>query len=180
MAAGLLLVLIIGVLVVGALVFLFLKLAPGLKGDIALHLGNTSFGPGQEIVGTVTVTAKKPLGPGRLIVSLVGIEEWEEWETDHDGDRTRRSRQEEIYRHDIELTQALSLNPGDRHDAAFVLPTPQPQDSVSAADDQGWIKALKVVAEAFGDDRETYWQVIGRYDIKGLDLNEAQRVPLRY
>ena len=176
------LVLVVVVLAVIAIVGLVLFLTRGqrLKGGIELSLGSTHFGPGQDIAGVLTVTAKKPLGPGRLFTSLVCIEEWWEWETDSDGDRSRQKKTREVYRHDLDVAHDLSIGQGQRHTAPFVLPTPQPQDTVDDGDTPGWLKALATIADSLSDDREAHWKVAGRYDIKGLDLTTEQRIPLTY
>ena len=169
----------IPVIVVG-LILLF-TFGQRLKGGLTLSLGNSHFSPGQDIAGVATVTAKKPMGPGRLFVSLVCTEEWYEWETDADGDRSRRKKTREVYREDVNLDSSLTMQQNGTHTAPFVLRTPQPQDTVVPDEDlPGWAKALKAVGASLQPDVEVHWTVTGRYDIKGLDLTADQRIPLNY
>lgn len=168
------------VVIVIALVLVF-TLGQRLKGGITLSLGSTHFSPGQDIAGVATITAKKPMGPGRLFVSLVCTEEWYEWDTDSDGDRRREKRTREVYRDDVDLDRALTLQPNDTHAAPFVLHTPQPQDTLAPDGEQpGWAKALQAIGAAMSPDVTVYWDVESRYDIKGLDLTAQQRIPLSY
>ena len=173
----LLIVVAILIVVGGILFFIF---GQRLKGGIILSLDGGHFRPGHDIAGVLTVTAKKALGPGNLVTSLVCIEEWWEWDTDSDGDRTRRKKTREVYRQVVDLAPNLSMGQGEVQTVPFVLRTPQPQDTVNRDDEPGWMQTLRQIGSAFSPDREIYWKVEGRYDIKGLDITAEEKIPLSY
>ncbi len=178
---GVVLFLVIIVVVIAIILVFVTKLGQRFKGNIVLSLGNSHFAPGQDISGIITVTAKKELGPGSLVTSLVCIEEWYETTTDRDGHQSRDKKTKEIYRHDLELDRSLTMQAGGQQAVPFVLPTPQPQDTVASdRDAPGWQRALRAVGDMLSPDRETYWEVEARYDIPGLDLTSEQRIPLYY
>ncbi len=180
-------VVIIIALVVGAIGGgLMLAFGHRLKGSIELALqgsgGGQYFEPGQPIQGIMTVRAKKDLGPGRLFVALVCTEEWSEWTTDSDGDRSRERRTRELFRHDVNVEPRFSIGKGDTQTAPFVLPTPPVSDAANQESSMpGWVQAMvDVVGSLSRDDRETYWEVTGQFDIPGLDLIKRERIPLQY
>ena len=72
------------------------------------------------------------------------------------------------------------MGQGEVQTVPFVLRTPQPQDTVNREDEPGWMQTLRQIGAAFSPDREIYWKVEGRYDIKGLDLTEEEKIPLSY
>lgn len=183
MTMSVLLVSVLFVVVIAVILgaILFKGFGSKLKGELRLDLGNPMVAPGRDIAGVVTIAAKKALGPGRLYVSLVCTEEWWQTETDSRGHTSRTRKREEIYRHDVDVAHDLVLAPGGRHTAPFVLPTPQPQDTVGQDPDRSTFgRALDLLSDALSPDRDTHWSVEARYDIKGLDLKDEERIPLHY
>jgi hypothetical protein len=170
----LVLVLIVLAVIVAVAVALVFRFGQRSKGSIALDLSAGSYQAGDLIQGVIHLEAKKALGPGRLLASLVCTEKWWEWDTDADGDQTRRERTREVYNHGVEVTRDLSLMAGEQRPIEFALPTPPP--AIPGQDPSGVVGFIKSVAGALKGDRERIWTVEIRYDIPGLDLTESRRI----
>lgn len=174
------LVLIIIVVVLAAVavgVPLYLWLGRRARGSLRLDIPAATYRPGDYIEGTVHLEAKKELGPGRVVVSLVCTEEWWEWDTDSDGDQTRRRRTKEVYRHEIDVVANLSVGAGERRPVPFTLPTPPPTIP-GGQQRSGILGFMKSLAEIIQPDRDQIWEVEARYDIPGLDLVGDRRIDL--
>ncbi|MEM8925800.1 MAG: hypothetical protein AAGD35_20035 [Actinomycetota bacterium] len=170
----LLIVVAVVLVVIGVLVFTF---GHRLRGSLDVELANQSYEPGVDVVGRLNVGARRELGPGPLVASLICIEKREE--RDADGDRTTRSR--EVFRNDVMVEPDLTMASGDRHTVDFSLPTPAPQvPGAGGGEAPGWMKAAASLAGAFADRRTYTWYVEGRYDIKGLDLKRRRKIPFVY
>lgn len=146
------------------------------RGSMELRVPNQAFGPDQYIEGLVHLEAKKDLGPGRVHAALVCTEEWTEWNTDADGDRTRRNRSREIYRHPVDVASQFAMRAGDHQTLQFTLPTPSNRERNEPS--SGFGRFLQSAAEAFGRNSTYKWEVETRYDMPGLDLKDSRQISM--
>ena len=121
--------------------------------------------------------AKKDLGPGRVMASLVCNEEWIEWDTDANGHQSRRERSREVYRHDIDVAHQFSMRAGDRQTLQFSLPTPSDRERNEPT--SGFGRFLQTIGDMTRGGRDLNWSIEGKYDIPGLDLKDSRRVALQ-
>jgi hypothetical protein len=174
---------IVAVIVVALLLAVGIPLSMWLgrrgRGTLRLELPGDIHRAGDEIRGTIHLEAGKELGPGTVVASLVCTERWWERDDDGDGNQTRRERKKEVYRHDIDVAEDLSMLAGERRPIPFSLPTPPPTPPSTAADQpSGFRQFMTSLAEIGRSGREQMWEVRARYDIRGLDLVGERRIDL--
>ena len=179
MAVGLIVAIVIVIVLVAILIPLGMWIGRRARGSLELQVPNRHLRPGETIEGMVQLTAKRDLGPGRLFTSLVCTEEWWEWETDHDGDRTREKKRREVYRDDLDLQRELAMTGGSNQVFPFALPTPYDDRSEPAPQATStWGRLVSALGEMTRRDSEFIWEVEARYDIPGLDLKASERINL--
>jgi hypothetical protein len=178
MAIGIFIIFFVVIAAVVILVPLGIWLGRRARGSIALQVPNRQLQPGEMADGLVHLTAKRNLGPGSLSVSLVCTEEWREWVTDHDGDRTRETRRREAYRHDIDLDQQLAMEAGTNQVFPFALQTPQHRHQPAQQPGSTWGRLVVTLGEMGSRNSEFIWEIESRYDIPGLDLVASERLNL--
>lgn len=177
------LIAIVVVLVVGGI--LFAAFGQRLKGRLVLTITNQAYNPGDVMEGVMVVSSKKDLGPGRLYAALICNEEWYEWETDANGQRSREKQSQEVYRYEVDIDPHYSTGAGQEQTMVFSLPTPieRTVDEPGQFDDSrsGWLGTLGNIIESLGSRSSEYkWKVEGRYDIKGLDLTDSESISFNY
>lgn len=146
------------------------------RGSMRLQLPNQGYGADQFIEGLVHLEAKKDLGPGRVHAALTCTEEWTEWDTDADGDQTRRDRSREVYRQPVDVANQFRMRAGERQTLQFTLPTPSSRERNEPT--SGFGQFIQLVGGIFGHDKTYKWEVETRYDMPGLDLKDGRQISL--
>ena len=177
---------VIGVLVLVVVAIAAYYILRFMKGKLELHLSHSSATSGEPIQGSVRVEAKKELH-GRLKVSLVCVEEYREYKSNHgdddeEGDREEVNR-EEIFRKEHILEKTGTFSPGDPQEYQFEMIVPHASDFTgrgSGSAGRGLVGTMLSMADASGHDRREYhWHVEARLDVKGVDLFAKKRVNVR-
>lgn len=143
-----------------------------------MEVPNQLYNLGDEINGILTIETKRDLGPGRLFVALVCIEEVSDWTTNSRGERRRETDTREIFRYEADVGRNESFSAGTVDRRPFTLRLPLP-DTGNAPHDQTpeWAIGLMAVMDTLSSrDRRIWWEVKGRYNIDGLDLGAEQRI----
>lgn len=152
-------------------------IAKGRKGKMTVTLTKGGYQSGEPVQGTLDVLLKKDLDAQRLFVSLIG-EEVEEYR-ESDGDR--RTRTHEIYRDEVDLEPGRVFPAGFQESYSFELIAPG-GDHLPKAASAGILDGvnLNIGGMSIGNDRRTRlkWKVVGRLDVKGLDVTASRNVQI--
>lgn len=154
----------------------FKFLASG-KGSLDLEITNRVYAPGEFVDAVAHLTTKKDLGPGRLFAALTCIEEVSHWRTDMDGDRTRETDRNELFRWEQDLAIDASFPAGTDERIPFTLQIPRGPDQEPPQDRPSWVGTIVDVFSAMSAaNRKVWWEVEARYDIPKLDLKDDVRL----
>lgn len=154
----------------------FKFLASG-KGSLDLEVTNRAYAPGEFVEAVAHLTTKKDLGPGRLYAALICIEEVRQWRTDMDGDRTRETERNELFRWEQDLAVDAAFPAGTDERFSFTLQIPRGPDHQPPADAPPWVGTVMDVFGAMAAaNRKAWWEVEVRYDIPKLDLKDDVRL----
>lgn len=156
------------------------------SGQLTTELEPTT--PGLPLSGVATVSARRELGPGKVVASLVCTERRRV--EDHlvpgqtknfKGAGIHHTNYHEVYRHDVVLADELTVSAGGEYTLPFTIPTPD-VETLSVTDGETTYRVKRPLAQQV--DRiisEKYnWGIELRFDTSPLGLLEKTTVSLEY
>lgn len=148
------------------------------KGALHIEVTDRLYSLGEEINGILTLEAKRDLGPGRLFVALVCIEEVTRWTNNSQGQRSQQTDRREMFRYETDLGVDEAFSSGTVERRPFTLRLPLPDTGKAPYDKvPEWAHGVMAVADALSrNERKVWWDVLGRYHIDGIDLADEQRL----
>lgn len=149
------------------------------KGKLDVTFEKRAYNPGDRIDVQMHLSTKKELGPGRLFVALICQEHVTTDRRDFDGDRRLETDVNEIYRHEVDAAFEASFPAGTEEDFTLTFEVP-PDPTATNVEVPGWVGGLAKAVSLFANKRrtKTIWYVVGRYDIKGLDLVDKEKISI--
>jgi len=155
-----------------------LKFLASGKGSLDLEVTNRVYAPGEFVDVVAHLQTKKNLGPGRLFAALTCIEEVRTWDTDMDGDRTRKTDRTEIFRWEQDLAIDASFPSGTNERIPFTMQIPRGPDHEPPPEGApSWVSTVMDVFSAMAAaNRKVWWEIEARYDIPKLDLRDDVRL----
>lgn len=148
------------------------------KGKLEVTFEKRAYNPGDQIDVQLHLSTKKELGPGRLFATLVCEERVTTHSVDSDGDRDTDTRINVIYSHEVDAAIEASFPASTEEDFTLTFEVP-PDPTATNVEIPGWIGGLVKAASFFGNkDSRLTWYVVGRYDIKGLDLVDKEKISI--
>lgn len=169
---------IIGIVAVIVIAIIAYYVVRAMKGKLEIQLQKNGFNSGEEIVGRVTLTAKKSLNMNRMYVSLIGHEIIER----RDSDGNRKTRRNEIYRNEVNILEAQMVPAGTHQAFDFTISAPGASATPATETAQkvaGVVNTAATALNALGisnSHRRLEWKVEARADLPGVDIAKSQKV----
>lgn len=167
-----------GVVAVIVIAIITYNVARAMKGKLEIELQKNGFNSGEEIVGQVTLTAKKSLNMNRMYVSLIGHEIIER----RDSDGNKKTRRNEIYRNEVNILEAQMVPAGTHEAFDFTISTPGASVTPASETAQKVADVVNTAATALNalgisnSHRRLEWKVEARADLPGVDIAKSQKV----
>lgn len=130
--------------------------------------------PGEMIKGIVRVEAEQDLGPGTVIVTLVGTKQWSITHTPDDGSPRTRVKSKDFYEERVIAGEHFTVAPGLPESVPFAIAAPLAEDAVGPGPGIG--KALGALNATSYSEGTYRWELVARYDVPGVDLQDRHRI----
>ncbi|MEM7275833.1 MAG: hypothetical protein AAF547_22345 [Actinomycetota bacterium] len=151
------------------------------QGRMVVEIGPLT--AGKPAVGTITLEARRRLGPAPIRLSLVGFEDRWELTTRYELDPYRVKVTEEIYRHEVTVDDGLIVEAGEERTVLFHVPTPDPHSLVARSDGRSLPIARQTSpdpARAADKPNRQRWLLTVLYDIRGPAFEIEETIELVY
>lgn len=151
-----------------------MKLLQRAKGTLKFDLADRPYRPDEFIAGSVSLTSRRRLGPGKLTVDLVCVASKQRW----DGQRRLHIDKTLLFRGSLVRDEHVISHPGGptRRPFTFQVPTLTPRLGDGFPN---WPAAVPGIIRAVESWETTLeWALESHFDIQGLDLDERRTIAL--
>jgi len=130
--------------------------------------------PGEMIDGTITIEAEQDLGPGTVIVTLVGTKQWNVTERTDDGFPRTKVKSTDFFEQSVVAAEHITVSPGIPVSVPFAIAAPEAEEAVGPGPGIG--KALGALSATTYSEGAYRWELVARFDMPGIDLLDRHRI----
>lgn len=164
---------IVGIISIGAVALGIYQILKYMKGSIKIILPQTGFVAGEKITGFFEMRIKQNVESKRLLITLIGQEI-----TRYRGSKgSTRTRTEEVYRNEIQLSDGRPYRPGEYVKKNFEIDVPSKVATGAQSSPLGKLfpAGLNILV---GNRTYQRWYVEARLDAKGVDLSARKKISI--